>query len=251
MSLFDPSPKLRWLFCWTHPDDELALACWIRRLTHAGADVFLSWTHSTQEREQEARSAAETLGVPQDRLFFHGSADGKVIDDIPRLLSRFEVMIGDCKPDRVVCAAFEQGHLDHDATNLVVNAAFDGPVFETPLYHTYAQPIPVVNKFACPDGQEVYPLSEEEASFKRRLANQYPSQHIRDLLIWYGIWARLRFEPFSIDTRELLRIQTYRDFLTPNLPPRLTLRVLKTGLWRRWHEAIRGLDLSRRVKPQP
>jgi hypothetical protein len=30
---FDPDPSLRRLFCFTHPDDELGIAAWVRRLT--------------------------------------------------------------------------------------------------------------------------------------------------------------------------------------------------------------------------
>ena len=47
MTLFDADIGERWLFCMTHPDDEISICAWIRRLTDAGVDVFLSWTHST------------------------------------------------------------------------------------------------------------------------------------------------------------------------------------------------------------
>ena len=49
---------------------------------------------------------------------------------MPGLLSSFRAMMARVKPDRVVCGAFEQGHLDHDATHWLVTHSFDGPVFE-------------------------------------------------------------------------------------------------------------------------
>ena len=63
MTAFDTDPGIRRLFCFTHPDDELGIAVWVRRLTAAGAGVHLSWTHRTDAREREAREAAKVLGV--------------------------------------------------------------------------------------------------------------------------------------------------------------------------------------------
>ncbi len=242
MTLFDPDPKLRWLFFLTHPDDELSICAWIRRLALAGSDVFLSWTHSNEEREAEARSAAEELGVPQDRLFFHASPDGGVLDDLESLLPRFQELTAEIAPDRIVCGAFEQGHLDHDATNYLANRVAKCPVLEVPWYHTYANLIQAVNRFAQPDGQQVLSLEPGETEFKKRLARMYPSQRIGDLLVWYEVWRRLRGSREGLAETERLRLQTHRDFLTPNLPPKLAGRVRRTGRWRTWEAAILAFD---------
>lgn len=242
MRAFDPDPSIRWLFAMTHPDDELSVAAWIHRLTTAGSEVFMSWMHSTPEREEEARHAADLVGVKQDRLSFFASPDGRVLEDIPGLLPLFIAQVKEVRPGRVVCGAFEQGHLDHDATNFLVNRTFSGPVFEAPWYHTYAQRIQTVNRFADPAGEEAMELTREEREFKSRLSRCYPSQRIRDLLVWYRIYGVLSGRSVDLLSTERLRLQTHKDFLTPNLPERIARKVKRTSKWKRWEAFIRELD---------
>src|SRR5438445_654803 len=128
MSVFEPG--FRWLFCLTHPDDEIAIGAWIRRLTKSGCDVFLSWSHDTPIREEEARAAAEMLGVPQNRL----------------------IML---------------------------------------------------------------------------------------ILTWYEVWQALRLRPIELRKRELLREQTHKDFLKPNLPEPLARKVTQDHTWKRWVQLVK------------
>jgi LmbE family N-acetylglucosaminyl deacetylase len=234
---FDLSTSERWLFCLTHPDDELSIAAWIRRLVESGVDVSLCWTHSTPEREAEARAAAGLLGVPQDRLAFLAAPDGRALDEIPRLMPLLCDLLRRFGPTRIACGAFECGHLDHDATNFVVHSTFDGPIFEIPWYHTYAMAIQRVNRFADPVGEEVIELSTEERRLKTELSGMYPSQRIRDLLVWYGVWQTLRFRDADLLGTERMRLQTHFDYATPNLPERLAQGVRRTSAWGRWLEA--------------
>lgn len=238
MMLFNPNPKLRWLFCMTHPDDEISLGAWIRRLTHAGADVHISWTHGNPEREYEARQAAKFLGVSQASLHFHQGPDRVLCDRMAEILPGFQRMMDTAKPDRVVAGAFEQGHLDHDATNFLVHQTFRGVVLETPFYHAYCNLIPVMNRFAQTDGEELLALTDEERTFKVELARQYPSQAIFGNLVWFRLWERLTGAAETMGEFERLRVQTHLDFRTPNLPPKLRKRVLRTGRWQRWLEAL-------------
>lgn len=242
MKLFDPDPKLRWLFAMTHPDDELSICCWIKRLTDAGAEVWLSWTHSTPEREEEARGAAVSLGVAADRLIFHRATDGRVANEMPRLLPDFEAMMQKVKPDRVVCGAFEQGHPDHDATNVLVNRCFGGPVLETPFYHTYAHVIQTINRFSDPSRAEVLELSPEEVHFKQDLSRAYPSQRIGDLLIWFELWDRLRGKGGQLGHFESLRLQGHFDFGRPQAPPVMVPRILHSRRWREWVAALDSFE---------
>jgi hypothetical protein len=241
MIAFDPDPKIRWLFCLTHPDDELAIAAWMRRLAASGAEVFASWTHSNCEREREARAAMEILGVRQDRLRFFGATDGRVLEEAPELIPKFREWLSEVCPDRVVCGAFEQGHIDHDATHFIVTRSFKGPLLETPLYHTYAQRIPTINRFAIGSVEEIIELSGEERRLKTVLASCYPSQRIRKLLIWYQVWRAATMRPAGLLDSERLRVAAEVDYTAPALPPSLAARVVRSPNWQRWEAAMRRL----------
>ncbi len=242
-ALFDPDPSLRWLFCMTHPDDEISICAWIKRLTSQGNQVFLSWTHSNDIREREAHAVARMLGVPPDRYRFFGAPDTAVIDEVPELLGPFAQMMAEVQPDRVVCGAFEQGHLDHDATNYLVNRAFKGQVLEVPFYHAYLRRFQRLNRFANSEGQEVIPLTQDEQAFKKRIARQYPSQRIWSNLVWYEIYQGVRLKAIELPKTERMRLQTHRDWLTPNLPEPLARRVRRCENWRRWETVMRSLPV--------
>jgi len=220
----------------THPDDEISICAWIKRLTDAGASVGLSWTHDTEIRQQEANLVADCLGV--EKRFFHHAADGNVCDELAELRPKFEAMIQDFLPSRIVCGAFEQGHLDHDATNWLVNQTFAGPIFETPFYHSYRTRLPRMNRFADPAGSERIQLSDMEQAFKKEIAKSYRSQTIWRNLLWAELRARLTGDG-SLTATEFLRPQIHHDFWSPNLPQKLAERVRRTEKWGRWEDALR------------
>jgi LmbE family N-acetylglucosaminyl deacetylase len=240
VKVFSTDPALTWLFCMTHPDDEISICAWIHRLAANGNRVYMSWTHSNPIREHEARKVAKLLSVPDDHLFFFQATDGSVCDEVPALLPRFRQMIESIRPDRVCCGAFEQGHLDHDATNYLVAHSFDGPVFEIPFYHTYLTRIQKINRFSFPDGEEVHYLNLQEQLLKKRVARQYPSQNIWSVLLSYEVWQRARLKPIELAKSERMRLQSHRDFRKPNHPPRLAYRIRRCKSWRRWRKALRA-----------
>jgi len=227
-----------------HPDDELAIAVTIRRLVQTGGSVHLAWTHRTDVREGEARNAARLIGVNEAHLTFFEGRDGDLVDDIPALRPRMDDLMRDLTPDQVVTVAFEQGHIDHDATNLLVNLSFQGPVFEYPMYHTYLTRMPVLNRFADPAAQQVTELTPEEMRFKVQLARTYPSQTIWRNVVWYERASLLKGRRIRLAATERLRRQTHRDFLTPNLPDRLRDRVTLSPHWQRWIAAMRRMGIG-------
>jgi len=238
MKAFDPDPNLRWLFWMIHPDDELAICAWIRHLVRSGVDVHLAWTHRTDIREREGRAAAAAMGVPDERLTFLNGQDGCVVDQLDELLPSFRQAITDIAPDRLVTAAFEQGHLDHDATNLLVNTASPVPVLEVPLYHAFTSWYQTLNRFSRPEGEEVWTLDNGAREFKKRLAKTgYPSQTIWRIGVWYEIAHRLQGGSANLLEAERMRWQGPTDYLKPNHPEPLASRILETDSWRRWVRA--------------
>lgn len=225
----------------THPDDEISICAWIKRLTSAGNHVYLSWTHSNPRREAEGRAVAEYLGVPQNNLRFLGAADGAVVEEIPRLIDEYRDWINVAKPDRICCGAFEQGHIDHDSTNFVINKVFGGPVFEIPFYHTYLSRIQTINRFADAIDEEIMELSESERQIKLHVAKQYRSQNIWSVLLWYEIWQALKFRPVELAKSERMRLQSHLNFTIPNLPPTLAAKIEASETWQRWLKTIKPL----------
>jgi LmbE family N-acetylglucosaminyl deacetylase len=174
------------------------------------------------------------LGLGPDQLSFFTFEDGQVIENLTELADRLRALVESFRPDRVVAPAFEQGHLDHDATNLAVNLAFEGPVLEVPLYHPYSRRIQTLNRFADPSGQEVLKLTAEERQLKARLARAYPSQTIWRNVFWYEVWQRLRLRFDPLSGTERMRLQVWKRFLEPNLPPAEAAQVARSSAWSRW-----------------
>jgi LmbE family N-acetylglucosaminyl deacetylase len=243
--VFDPDPRLRWLFCMTHPDDEISICAWIRRLVSYGSEVHICWTHSNQIREAEARAVGLLLGVRSERLHFMHGTDGQIPEEMPILLPKFRALMVKVKPDRVCCGAFEQGHLDHDSTNYLVSQSFDGPILEIPFYHTYLTRFQRLNRFANPHGEEILHLDIEEQRLKTLIARQFPSQNIWSVLIWYELWQKARLKPMQLVQSERMRLQVPLNYRRPNLPPRLAAKVKRSPSWRRWKAALRLVSSSR------
>jgi LmbE family N-acetylglucosaminyl deacetylase len=230
----------------THPDDEISICVWIRRLVRNGNPVYVSWTHNNETREREARAVALILGVPLQNLCFFGATDGSACEEIAQLLPEFRAMMDRLRPDRVVCGAFEQGHIDHDATNYLVNHSFEGPVLEVPFYHTYLRRLQTLNRFSDPRGQEILMLDPDERALKTMVARQFPSQNIWNVLLWYEVWQKARLRPMELAHTERIRIQTHFDFLRPNHPPAIAVRVMRSELWRKWRRAIKAIEAAKR-----
>lgn len=236
MKALDFSPGIRWLFCFAHPDDELAVAAFLKRLVQYGATVSAAWFHSTPIRQAESESAAIHIGI--GRSVFLDFPDGGFVHRLPELQSQVTEVIASVQPDRIVCASFEQGHLDHDSLNWAVCRAFRGPIIEFPEYWPYSPKVRVVNRFPAPEGEEVLELSPGEQAWKRCLARMYPSQGIRGYLGWYEVWKKLMLRPANLIRTERVRVQPGIDYMTPAHAGRIRERILRSPEWKTWMKAI-------------
>lgn len=237
MNAFDLT-KRRWLFCMTHPDDEISICCWIKRLAENGNEVFISWTHSNPIREAEARKVSELLGVSQENLYFHNATDGFVCTEVADLLPKFESMIAEIQPDAIACGAFEQGHVDHDTTNFLVNLTYQGDIFEIPFYHSYSTKLQTMNAFSDPTGQSELWLTPQEIKLKRLVAKQYRSQNIWQVLLWFEIWQLAMGKTISLSKREVMRLQQHKMFRHPNHPSALAAKIERSEQWKWWCENV-------------
>lgn len=227
----------------THPDDEISICAWIKRLTTVGAEVWISWTHSNPERQREAIRASFKLGVPRERLIFMEATDGAVMLEMASLLPRFREMVSEVGPDRVACGAFEQGHLDHDATNVLVSHSFDGPIFEVPFYYSYLTKLPRVNRFSNPLNEEIIELSEDEREFKIDYAQSFPSQAIWRNMMFAEAAARLGGDG-SLMKSERMRYQSSVDYLMVVHEGELGEKIAESAKWAAWGTAYEEFSVK-------
>lgn len=247
MNLFDPDPNKRWLFVFTHPDDELAIAAWVHRLASRGIEVSAAWSVANAVREGEARNSMRDLGVRDDALFFFEYPDGNACEHLVEMTESFRSVIGERKPTDIVVCAFECGHLDHDSTNFAVctaAAATGARILEYPLYHTYLTRFPILNRFADAGDEEQLPLTKDERKLKWKIARNYPSQNIASLLIWYRVAGAVGLRPSGLRERERLRLRKETDYLSPSLPPKLATKVVKSPKWGRWVRCVRNATVN-------
>lgn len=243
---FDANPSLRWLFVFAHPDDELAICGWMRRVAQSGAAVASCWMHSTDVRRTESMRVADLIGLRPETLTFLDSPDGRFIEVMPTLVSGLAEVVRTFGPDRLVVPAFEQGHLDHDATNWAAAQVFEGPKFEVPMYHPYTTRFPWMGRFADPADEQVFDLDSELSALKKTCARCFPSQNIWRNIVCSEIRDVLMFRSPTMSRLERLRRQSHFDYRTPNLPAGLRERVEKSRPWARWLEA---LDAAEGVAP--
>jgi LmbE family N-acetylglucosaminyl deacetylase len=240
LKAFDITVK-RWLFCFTHPDDEISIVAWIKRLCDAGANVYCAWTVSNPIREEEARAMMKRLGVPHENLFFFDAPDGDACEHLGDLIEFETRVIDKSRPDRIALGAFECGHIDHDSTNVAVAHANAGrvPMFEIPFYHTYLTKVPVINRFADPTNEEVIELTPSEQRLKVVASRSYKSQNIGSLLFWYTILGWAKFSPVALCRTERMRLQSHFDFTSPNLPDHRRKEVIKSAKFERFVAALK------------
>ncbi len=236
--LFTP-PAGPLLFCMTHPDDEISICVTIKRMVEAGVPTFLSWTHHTPVRKQEALAFAKRVGVPEGQTFFHEGTDGEVCLEMVKLFQSFQEMIQQVQPVRVYAGAFEQGHLDHDATHRLVFQAFGKPLVEIPFYYSYYRRYQQFNRFSETRGEQILTLSSEERKFKRQVAKSYPSQNIWRLLVGAEIVETLLGRRPHLDSTERVRLQATLDYRSPNHSTLLKHRIQASKSWEKW---IQGLE---------
>lgn len=239
---FNLDLKGTWLFCFAHPDDELAVAALMRRACQAGVDVHVVWSHSRPYREQESRAVAAEIGLRQENLTFLDGEDGTICHQIEDLLPKYRALMAQVSPHHVFTGAFEQGHLDHDATHFLARQTAPCPVSEFPLYHAYYRWYQTLGRFSNPGPAESSALSEADVQFKKHIAKMYPSQKIWRVLFWYEVLHRVTFRPSHILETEYLRPASVVNWLAPNHPEELARKILKSEKWQRWIAAMEDLE---------
>jgi N-acetylglucosamine malate deacetylase 1 len=103
-----------------HPDDlEVGAGGLLARLSQEGAEVTMavvSIPNNVEQRRKEARAGAEVLDVDVVILFDEKPCR---VEDLPmhELVRRFDMIVGDVRPDLVITHSAYDLHWDHSLVN--------------------------------------------------------------------------------------------------------------------------------------
>lgn len=203
------------LFVFAHQDDEIAAASRIQYERERGESivcVFLTdgggGKANPETRNLESAGVLSTLGV--ETVHFLGTTipipDGLLPDHLDTALQRLEEVVP--AADTVYCLAWEGGHQDHDASQLVAAALARrrgvlDRCFELPLYHGAGLRGPLFRALSpLPHRKEwtLRRLTFREGLQISLLALRYPSQRAS----WFGLFPETFFK-LAILRREWLR----------------------------------------------
>lgn len=198
-----------------HPDDEV-ISCGVllQRVPNAlvvfavdGAPAgygferkFGSLKNYSDERFKEAsRALALARNCSLRRLQSPRGAhfpDRHLFDHLEAASDSLLTIAKEFMPDAIVAHAFEGGHLDHDACNVLAShttKTLSLPHFEFPLYWKSEKGSDVFQQFRNPqDGEIIVNPSEAEFVIKNRMLAEYKSQ--RDIVAVFSS-SHERFRP--------------------------------------------------------
>jgi LmbE family N-acetylglucosaminyl deacetylase len=191
------------LFLLAHHDDEVFCAARIERARRQGRRIRLLWATAggfapAARRRREGRAVAHLLGLAADEHLSLGLPDQGAIDHLPQiaeaLRSLMEGVAGVCVP------AYEGGHPDHDAVNLVAARVCAGgpPVEEFSLYRRQAGGVAVKPLFAAEPGPPERFLLDGPALCLRRALIRANASQLPELAVLGGLAAaqgRWKMEP--------------------------------------------------------
>jgi len=184
-----------------HPDDEAAGCGLLLQRATAPAVAFLTdgaprdryfWKDFATREEYAAarrRESERALALVSARPYFcDGIADQELFRELERAQRWLDGVVAEFRPGVIVTPAFEGGHPDHDAANLLAFVAgrrTGVPVWEFPCYHRSVDGASVNQVFRTLTGAEVT-LTPARGEWDRKLQMYaaYPSQ--REVLAQFG-----------------------------------------------------------------
>jgi LmbE family N-acetylglucosaminyl deacetylase len=191
------------LFLLAHHDDEVFCAGRLERARRQGQRIRLLWATAggfapAGRRRREGLVVARRLGSATDEHLSLGLPVQGALDHRPEIAEALRSLIGDVTG--VYVPAYEGGHLDHDAVNLVAARVCAGgpPVDEFSLYCRQGRGVAVKRMFAAEPGPpERFLLDRPALELRRSLIRANASQ-LPELAALGGLAAaqgRWKMEP--------------------------------------------------------
>lgn len=215
-----------------HPDDEAAGCGALLLRMHEPAVAFLTdgaprdpyFWRAYGSREQYAaarrREAEAVLGLAGARGHFCEITDQELFRELGRAQRWLEEILSRVRPEAILAPAFEGGHPDHDAADLLAFVAGGEagiPVWEYPCYHRSVDGALVHQKFRDSTGNEVV-LTPTPAEWDRKLRV-------------YGVYESQRevLQHFLAQTEQFRPLAAY-DYGSPPHPGILNYEAWQWGI---------------------
>lgn len=206
------SPLLTtYVFIFAHQDDELFAFPIFRSLSSQGVKPYVLYMTSgcetssearVHQREQESLRFFTQIGLSRSNIIFLGNLlginDGQLYLNFSRCFLSLTELISSIKPLyslTFITHAYEGGHPDHDACNIIVtklNHVFsNSQTFSIPFYRSCRMKIPPYILLA--------PLTENGSFLRYPFPRSYLSEFIRCSLFYKSQWlSMLMLVPFAV-----------------------------------------------------
>jgi LmbE family N-acetylglucosaminyl deacetylase len=201
-----------------HPDDCVIMAGgYAMQTLQRGGRVRVAWLTGTPDRFREGRNAWGLIGLGPESLIEVRLAPVNLdLDHLEEWTRVLRELVAEAQPDVVVVPLYEGGHRDHDLANYLTAravASLPEPVelLEAPLYnyyfslrHTPEKLLDALSKripfydynapptFVASGPRRVLCMSEPELALKRRMLEQFVSQHPEDLVLHFAFNDRFQ-----------------------------------------------------------
>jgi LmbE family N-acetylglucosaminyl deacetylase len=170
------------LFLLAHHDDEVFCAGCLERARRQGRRILLLWATAggfapAGRRRREGLAVAGLLGLAADEHVSLGLPDQGATDHLPEIAKALRSLL--CGVSGVYVPAYEGGHPDHDAVNLVAARVCGAgpPVNEFSLYCRQSRGVAVKRLFAAEPGPpERFLLDRPALELRRSLIRANASQ---------------------------------------------------------------------------
>jgi len=170
------------LCVFAHQDDEFGIIGKIIQMEDAGKDVFLAWTRSSsQQRNNESRTAMHRIGVSDDEMSFWNFGDISTPETFLIYIEKLSALIAKHHFDQIYVVGYEGGHIEHDLTHIATVSAcrrigFRGQIYEFGLYHLdHLTPQPF-SLISAPSPSIQMTLDQRSLDFMESLTDLYVSQ---------------------------------------------------------------------------
>lgn len=202
-----------------HPDDEAVGCGLLLQRAAEPAVAYLTdgaprdprfWQGRTREQYAEVRrgEAQAAMALASARVFFcEGVADQELFRQLEAAQRWLDGLVAGLRPTALLAPAFEGGHPDHDAANLLAFVAAERaavPAWEFPCYHRSVDGALVHQAFRTPSGAEVT-LAPAAGEWDRKLRIYAAYESQREVL-----------QHFTAQTEQFRPLAAYRYDAPPH-----------------------------------
>lgn len=248
------------LFLFAHQDDECGVYHEIEKSVqqrHFALCLYLtdgSYGGAAPEvRNRESRRVLMKLGVPNENIYFPGSAlgiqDTRLCFSIPAATKAVAELLSSQPVASLYCPAWEGGHPDHDALHVIASLIIEqkgirGKCWQYPLYHG-AKMKHAFFKALSPLAENGSSIAEIIPIRKRLTYLRYCASYPSQIKTWIGLLPFFAWHYLTDGHQYLQPVRLFPNDVRPHAGP---LYYEKRGFltWKEFENATRHLSPTAR-----